>query len=54
MELTKRSRVLVAFLTAFVDQLLAAHTEAKIDFVHDLPVINKHSNSSWRTTFSDG
>ena len=35
MELTKRSGLLlVAFLTAFVDQLLAAHTEAKIDFVH--------------------
>ena len=54
MELTKRSRVLVAFLTAFVDQLMAAHTEAQIDFVHDLRVIDKYRNSSWRTTGSDG
>ena len=55
MELTKRSRVmLVASLTAFVDQWLATHIEAKIDFVHDLAIIDKHRDSSVRRTGSDG
>jgi len=43
MELTTPSRVLpVASLTAFVDQWLAAHSEAKIDYVHGLEVIDRH------------
>jgi len=43
MELTTPSRVLpVASLTAFVDQWLDKHSEAKIDYVHGLEVIDKH------------
>ena len=40
MELTSPSRVLpVASITAFVDQWLDSHSEAKIDYMHDLEVI---------------
>ena len=39
MELTSPSRVLpVASITAYVDQWLDAHSEAQIDYVHDLEV----------------
>ena len=54
MELVRPSRVPpVASLTAFVDLWLAAHTEDKIEFVHDL-VSDKHMSSHRRTTGSDG
>ena len=54
MELVRPSRVQpVASLTAFVDLWLAAHTEEKIEFVHDL-VSDKHMSSHQRATGSDG
>ena len=43
----------VASLTAFVDLWLAAHTEEKIEFVHDM-VSDKHMSSHQRATGSDG
>ena len=40
MELTSPSRVLpLTSITAFVDQWLDSHSEAKIDYMHDLEVI---------------
>ena len=49
-----RSPGRIAVMTAFVDQRSAVHTQVKIDFVHDLAVAEKHRNSRWRRTGSDG